>query len=74
MPTFSLQQKHAELDQHNAEVMARIAQETGDTPIVAKVLSCLGDPFQLRGIPALARGIGGAMAGTRPGANLDDIH
>ena len=32
----------------------------------------LGDPAVLRGIPALAPGVGGAINGTRPGANLDD--
>jgi hypothetical protein len=66
MPTFSLQQKHAELDRHNAQVLVRIARETGDTPIAAVVLSLLGDERQLRGIPAIGRGVAGAIPGTVP--------
>lgn len=71
MPTFSLAQKHADLDHHNAALLLRIAQETGDTPIDNQTLSLLGDPDQLRGIPALARGISGAIHGSRPGIDTD---
>jgi len=67
MPTFSLQQKHAELAAHNAQVLVRIARETGETPVVARVLSLLGDERQLRGIPAIGRGVAGAIGGTCPG-------
>jgi len=71
MPTFPLLIKHAELDAHMAQQMLQIARDTGDAPIVDKVLSRLGDERQLRGIPALARGVGGAIAGSRPGTNLE---
>lgn len=70
MPTFSLAQKHADLDHHNATTLIRIAKETGDTPIQPTVLSLLGDEIQLRGIPAVGRSVSGAIAGTKPGANL----
>jgi hypothetical protein len=65
---INLAQKHAELDARNAAALVRIARETGDTPVVAiRVLSLLGDPEQIRGIPAVARGVGGAIPGTSPG-------
>lgn len=81
MPTSNLQPigearlnlaaKHADLDHHNAQVVLRIAKETGDTPIApSQVLSLLGDELQLRGIPAVGRSVSGAIAGTKPGANL----
>lgn len=68
MPTFSLQLVHAQLDRHNAETMARIARETGDMQTGAVVLSRLGDEKQLRGIPAIGRGVAGHISGTNPGA------
>lgn len=59
--------RNAELDRVNAEKMAEIARETEtDTPALA-VLSLLGDERQLRGIPAIGRGVAGAIAGTSPG-------
>jgi hypothetical protein len=66
MPTFSLVQKHVDLDIHNAEKMIEIAKDTGDTPIAIHVLSCIGDELQLRGIPAIGRGVAGAIIGTTP--------
>lgn len=70
MPTFSLQQKHAELDAHNAALAVRIARETGDVPAERPVLSLLGDERQLRGIPAIGRGVAGHIAGTSPGREI----
>ena len=49
----------------------RIAMETDDTPLRPEVqLSRLGDERQLRGIPALSRGLRGAIAGSVPGDGL----
>jgi hypothetical protein len=70
MPTFSLLLKHAELDRRNAETIARIAQETHTDDREIPALSRLGDEKQLRGIPAIARGVTGAIPGSRPGKNL----
>lgn len=73
MTTFTLQQKHAQLDAHNAKRLAQLARETPDnTPIrqPGTTISHLGDERQLRGIPALSRGVAGAITGTRPGASL----
>jgi len=67
MPTFSLALKHAELDRHNAETLVRIANETNTQPTGAATLSRLGDEKQLRGIPAIGRGVAGCIAGTNPG-------
>lgn len=68
MPTFSLAQKHADLDHHNAQTLARIARETGDTPIVAVAARATpaGDERRLRGIPAIGKGVQGAIPGTTP--------
>lgn len=71
MPTFSLVQKWADLDQHNAKVLAQIVRETsGDAPKLT-VLSLLGDERQLRGIPSIGRGVTGAMMGSIPGRALE---
>jgi hypothetical protein len=68
MPTFSLQQKHADLDHHNAQLILEVARDTGTTPITeTKVLSLIGDEQQLRGIPAIGRGVQGCITGTAPG-------
>jgi hypothetical protein len=64
---LNLAQKHAELDARNAAALVRIARETGDTPVAKRVLSLLGDEVQLRGIPAIGRGVAGAIRGTGPG-------
>lgn len=74
MPTFSLAQKHADLDAHNARLIAQVARETGGNLTQErerKVLSRLGDEQQLRGIPAVGRGVTGAINRTRPGDGLE---
>lgn len=61
--------KHAELDQHFARERARIAIETSNMDEEAtpgRVISFLGDELKLRGIPAIGRGVQGAIPGTRP--------
>jgi hypothetical protein len=73
MPTFTLQLRNHQLDVHNAQTLARITIETansaGHTSVSdePRVLSRLGDELQLRGIPAIGRGVQGAILGTRPG-------
>lgn len=70
MPTISLAIRHHELDIHNAQQLHRIELETAttDTPLTPiRGATAGGDERKLRGIPALARGVGGAMNGTRPG-------
>lgn len=61
--------KHAMLDDHNAKQMVRIAQDTAtsDTPIrSAKGATSGGDERRLRGVPCIARGVGGAIPGSSP--------
>lgn len=59
--------RRAELDAHHARMLARIALETGEpiTP-TPPAGSPAGDERQLRGIPCIARGVGGTSPGTRP--------
>jgi len=52
--------------------MAEIAIETERE--IPKALCCAtaaGDERRLRGIPCIARGVGGTSPGTRPGAFID---
>lgn len=74
MPTITLAQRNAELDAHNARRLIEIAHETEttDTPIAThRGATAGGDERRLRGIPVVgARGVAGAITGTRPGANL----
>lgn len=69
MPTITRVQRLAELDAHNARTLTRIARETStsDTKITtARGATAGGDERKLRGIPAIGRGVAGAIAGTRP--------
>lgn len=55
----------ADLDRHNAKMLAEFARET-DVPVANASATLGGDARKLRGIPALAKGVGGAMAHTLP--------
>lgn len=69
MASILLVVKHAELDAHNAKVMVQIARDTAtsDTPIrTAQGATAGGDERKARGVPILAKGIGGVMPGTSP--------
>jgi hypothetical protein len=72
LPTFTLAQRNAELDAHNAKQLARIARETGDQLPQRTVAgaTAAGDERRLRGIPVQAKGVGGAINGSRPGETL----
>lgn len=65
MTTFSIAIRNAQLDQHNAQMIRRFAREAGPTPI-ARGATAGGDQRRLRGIPAIGRGVQGAIPGTRP--------
>lgn len=61
--------KHADLDEANARKMVEIARETAtaDQPIrTARGATAGGDERKLRGIPAIGRGVAGAIPGTSP--------
>jgi len=65
--------RRAELEREHAALVARALRDSpgrqlGDARAQAKLP---GDPWALRGIPALCRGgVGGAIAGTLPGSSL----
>jgi len=67
--TFPLAIRNAQLDAHNARLLARVAMETDDEPL-ARGATSGGDERRLRGLPCLARGVRGEVPGTRPGAGL----
>lgn len=60
--------------QHAVEIdrqLTRIAVEVGaDLPPTLSAPTAAGDQRRLRGIPAIGRGVAGAITGTRPGGNL----
>lgn len=64
---LTLAVRNAQLDEHNAQVLAKIALETSvseQRPIQGATAG--GDERRLRGIPAIARGVSGHIPGTRP--------
>jgi len=63
------QQEHREF----LDMTDRIARDTG-TPtneVITFASKLPGDPIALRGIPAIGRGVGGAIHKTRPGDDLE---
>ncbi len=50
--------------------LEQITRDIYETPDLTTTLSRLGDEQQLRGIPAIGRGVTGAINGTKPGANI----
>lgn len=64
---ISLALKHRQLAQHQAEQLARIAQETQDEIFTRPSFATAGgDERKLRGIPAIGRGVPGCIPGTSP--------
>jgi hypothetical protein len=69
---FLRHQRDAELDARNAKLLLELGREADDDVVMRakNQLSQLHDPAALRGIPAVGRGSGGAIRGTRPGDGL----
>lgn len=77
MATFPIALRNLEMKIHSARQLARIAKEVGGSLADEKsdrtYGSTAGDERTLRGIPAIGRGVSGAIPGSRPDAlrNLD---
>lgn len=69
LPRF---RRHEEAAEDYRRTSQRL-RESGEPAQTTKILSLLGDERQLRGIPAIGRGVRGAIAGTIPDAAFDDI-
>ena len=54
------------MKQQQGETLARIAQETDSTIERPSYATAAGDQRKLRGIPAIGRGVAGAIRGTSP--------
>ena len=65
---ISLQQKHRRLKAEQARQLARIAREQrGDDGSQRPTgVTAAGDERRLRGLPAVGRGVSGAIRGTSP--------
>jgi len=67
MASLLLIVKHEQEARHAAETMRRIELETSTTPLsTVSGATAGGDERKLRGIPAIGRGVTGAIAGTVP--------
>lgn len=68
MASLLLVVKHWEQEQKISQDMLRIALETSTSPTTdePKGATAGGDERKLRGIPAIGRGVTGAIAGTVP--------
>lgn len=71
MPNILLAIKHRLLDERCAKQLAEFSRETGHPQPDRYQQKLPGDEKALRGIPAIGRGVTGAIPGTRPGARLD---
>lgn len=60
--------RDAQLNAHNAQVLKRIEFETSvdEKPRQARGATAGGDERKLRGIPAIGRGVAGAIPGSSP--------
>ena len=56
-----------EIHEKNAQLIASIAREAEPSTPMRPSATPAGDERRLRGIPAIGRGVGGAIPGTRPG-------
>jgi hypothetical protein len=63
--------RRRELDAEHAAIVATALQDNPGRTLDHARAKLPGDPQALRGIPALTRGVGGAIAGTRPGLDSD---
>lgn len=68
MASLLLVVKHWEEERKALLQMQRIAMETATTPVTYEVhrVTAAGDERKLRGIPAIGRGVAGAITGTVP--------
>jgi hypothetical protein len=66
------QQRLADLERAQAELLIKIPRETDDEVDLraSRQRSRLNDPIALRGLPAIGKGVRGAVRGSVPGANL----
>lgn len=71
MATFSLHARRALESARNAKLIATLAREDG-VEVFERPRHAVdgGDERTLRGIPAIGRGVGGAIPGTRPGDRI----
>ena len=60
-----LRDRHARECAKRERIMRELAQEPDEQHVV-KGATPAGDERRLRGIPAIGRGVGGAIPGTRP--------
>lgn len=58
--------RHHELQAQLEQQLHQIARETDTTPITNTTATAAGDSRKLRGIPALAHGVGSTIPGTDP--------
>jgi hypothetical protein len=70
LPRSSLGAQHHALRVEQARVLAKVILENCDAPPRMHRPSLVADPVSLRGIPAVGRGVSGAVRGSRPGDGI----
>jgi hypothetical protein len=73
MPRFRAVLDRVEMNRaqaHTLQTEMRRATSQGLPASAPKKTPAGGDPMSLRGLPAIGRGVGGAITGTRPGDRL----
>lgn len=58
------------LRSHSERVIGKIEREVGSRAKPVEGATAAGDPSRLRGLPAIGRGVGGAINGTDPEREL----
>lgn len=71
MVTFARGHWTAKTTCHNAKVLANLDREAGGISTAPGTVRWTQDPVDLRGLPAIGRGVAGAIRGTRPGDRLE---
>lgn len=72
MATFSIQARLIHMDAYYAALQARLEREYLAQPNTTAGATAGGDERKLRGIPAIGRGVQGAIQGTRPDNITDE--
>lgn len=66
MPEFPRGFSAYQSNVRNAQLIARLARETGGNVREARPVASPADELTLRGIPAIGRGVQGVIRGTQP--------
>lgn len=70
MATFTIQARNAKMAANSQRLRKRLEREATGVSTEPGSVRWIQDPVDLRGLPAIGRGVAGEIRYTRPGANL----